>query len=90
MIKFKKFYFDGNLRWGWFHSPTDVIDLLKYYDYKMLRQALSLNKSSESFGFYSEYDGDETFGEWIDKNNQNKFFNIKYERKLKLDKIMKK
>jgi len=89
MIKFIPFYFEGNQRWGWFNTPEEVEDLLKFYDYKFLRKARAHYTSSPYFGFYSEYNKKYTLGEWIDKNNQNKFFNIKKERLKKLKKLNK-
>ncbi len=92
-MKFVKFYFEGNERWGIFNTPADVLDLLNYYDYETLRKAEKLNypagalvSNIVSFGFYLEYRG-KTFGEWIDENNQGIFFDIKKERQLKLNKI---
>ena len=75
---FKKFYFEGNLRWGNFNNPDDVRDLLKYYNYEELRKARIIPGYEEiekpCFGFYSEYCGKLTLGEWIDKNNQEIYF----------------
>jgi len=45
--------------------------------------------SEPCFGFYSEYNGNQTFGEWIDKNKQGMYFDIKKERQLKLEKFKK-
>lgn len=78
MAKFISFYFEGNLRWGHFNTPDDVKDLLKSYNYQELRKAQSYSGSLEgnkpSFGFYSEYDGELTLGQWIDKNNLSEYF----------------
>lgn len=90
MTKFIPFYFEGNLYFQYIQTPEDVKELLKAYDYKTLRQAKSLGskklskKEKPSFGFYLEYDGLTTLGEWIDINNQGSFFDLKSERKEKL------
>ena len=90
-MAFKPFYFESNQRWGHFNTPEEVQDLLRCYPYEELRQAKAymdtVRLGKPSFGFYSEYDQGPRFGEWIDKNSQGKYFDIKSERKLKLDKI---
>ena len=91
-IKFIPFYFDGNQYFGLLESPEDVQILLKVYDYETLRQCKSnfFSGARPAFGLYSEYKHEPTLGEWIDKNNLGIFFDIKDERKLKLDKITSK
>lgn len=72
-MEFKKFYFEGNLRWGYMNTPEDVISLLKDYSYWDLRKAQRLRDSEDneipSFGFYVEYNDKYTLGNWIDENN---------------------
>lgn len=78
---FKPFWFDGNQWFGFVDTPEKAKDLLKYYSYEEIRRARCVvggfnSKSVARFGFYSEYRGDLTLGEWIDKNDQKLFFNF--------------
>ena len=71
-MEFKKFYFEGNQRWGHMNTPEDVAILLKDYPYELLRRAQRLRNSENaeipSFGFYVEYSDAYTLGNWIDDN----------------------
>jgi hypothetical protein len=77
-MKFKVFYFEGNLRWGYMRTPEDVVELLKDYSYEDLRKAQRLHDSEDfddpQFGFYAEYNDKYTLGNWIDENNLNEYF----------------
>lgn len=77
-MEFKRFYFEGNLRWGYMNTPEDVELLLKDYSYKELRHAQRLrdseNAGTPSFGFYAEYNDKYTLGDWIDENGLEEFF----------------
>jgi hypothetical protein len=77
-MEFKRFYFEGNLRWGYMNNPEDVRELLKDYTYEELRKARRLRNSADaeipSFGFYREYDDNYTLGDWIDENHLEEFF----------------
>jgi len=77
-MKFKRFFFEGNLRWGYMNTPEDVVVLLEDYPYEQLRQAQRLRDSENietpSFGFYAEYSDKYTLGDWIDENGLEKFF----------------
>lgn len=71
---FVPFYFEGNMCWGFIETPEQIFDfLLKNYTFEQIRKA-KVNPDSLyadnflKFGFYSEYNGDLTLGEWFDKN----------------------
>lgn len=97
MKKFIPFTFDGNLYFGDIDSPDDVKKLLTAYDYLTIRKAKELGEEysyrdkddKKSFGFYYEYQGKLTLGEWIDKNKLNGFFDLQLERREKLRKLIK-
>lgn len=78
---FKPFWFDGNQWFGFVDTPKKAKDLLKYYNYEEIRRARCVGKKFDSklvarFGFYNEYRGDLTLGQWIDKNDQKLFYNF--------------
>lgn len=84
---FKPFYFNGNQFFGHVKTPEDIKMLLSCYDYNTIRKAQVKDIGLSDFGFYAEYNGNLTLGEWIDKNNLGIFFDIKSERKEKLNKL---
>lgn len=70
----KTFYFEGNQIWGDIDSPEKWREVLREYkkvgyDLTMLRRCKEnpdTKRGMPAFGYYSEYKGPRTLGEWAD------------------------
>lgn len=72
----KPFHFEGNLAWGLVDSLSEWERIKIAYgnDTEKLSRARRLNRelirtTVDNYGFYSEYNGEKTLGEFFTKNN---------------------
>jgi len=81
-IEFVPFFFEGNQYVKLIDCYWKLTDLLFFYDLNTIKKAkvktrtLNPEKYIVSFGLYSEYNGDLTLGEWINKNNLKQQFAV--------------
>lgn len=75
MENWKRFYFEGNQRWGWVESPEDWESFKQTYreawhvlDVSALGNAKRHPTAEAQFGLYQEYTGDKTLKEFFDEN----------------------
>ena len=70
---FKRFYFEGNLYFGWVENQDDWNDVKEEYKTHLVTEELLSARQrwdkSDSFGFYSEYNVDYTLGDFLKDNN---------------------
>lgn len=70
---FKRFYFEGNLYFGWVENQDDWNDVKEQYkDHLQVEDLLGAKQrwdKSDSFGFYHEYDVDYTLCDFLKDNN---------------------
>lgn len=82
MTPFKPFWFEGQLYFREVKNESEVARLLEAYgdDFNRIKTAKVKPSSMEpnahviSFGFYPEYNGNLTLGEWLETNKMNSFF----------------
>ncbi len=70
----KPFYFEGNLAWGWINNPQEwkrIQEAYKNSSVILTSAKRNLNNKRDAFGFYHEYNGDETLGEFFKLHNMN-------------------
>lgn len=72
--QFTPFYFEGNMYFGLIDSKETFNELMKAYrghaDISTARAYDgSMPMDKPSFGFYSEYRGKQTLGQWMKQNN---------------------
>lgn len=78
--RFQTVWFDGNQWFGYIDSPKKAKEILEHYSYKEIRRAkiysgdFKIGSDPLRFGFYREYQGSSTFGDWIDWNEQNEYY----------------
>lgn len=82
MTLFKPFWFEGQLYFREVSNIGEVARLMEAYgdDFERIKTAKvkpsSLKAGSHviAFGFYPEYNGEFTLGEWLEKNKMTSFF----------------
>lgn len=82
MTLFKPFWFEGQLYFGEVKNIDEVARLMEAYgdDFERIKTAKVKPSSQKlgayviAFGFYPEYNGELTLGEWLEKNNMMSFF----------------
>jgi hypothetical protein len=80
--QFKSFWFEGQLYFREVKNEEEAVRLLEAYgdDFERLKKAKVKPSSQKpgayviAFGFYPEYDGELTLGEWLAENNMLSFF----------------